>query len=201
MIELSSQDVIRLYGRYLFVIPNEGKQIGKVLPDVIPEKIAETPPPVKETPVPVAETPAPPVEKPLPTETKQEEVLATPELTTGTQVVWKMKTQSRIAMVIDETAFKNRAMTLILKDCVERAGMSTDLIGFGILKTGESSFDFTQQPVPFALAFSPGLSDSKSIQLPGGQEVYLMPTLADIIMNQEKQEALISLLKQLNERL
>lgn len=188
MIELNSQDIINLYGRYLFVIPNEERQESEQLEveELAVEEILEAPA-TEASPEPES------VSEPVPA--------SIPELTSGTPVVWKMKAQSRIAMVLNEAAFKNRAMTIILKDCVERAGMSTALIGFGILKTGESTFDFSEQPVPFALVFSPEISEKEVVQLPGGNEVYPQPSLADIIMNQDKQEALISLLQQLNQRL
>jgi hypothetical protein len=191
MIELSSNDVIGLYGRYLFVIPNEGKQTveqsaeeqSTVEQEVMDQETVEQEL-IEVKPEPVAE-----------------KAVASPELTTGIPVIWKMRTQSRIAMVMDEGEFKNRAMTIVLKDCVERAGMDTNLIGFGVLKGGETSFDFSQQPVPFALAFSPQVSEKEVIQLPEGQEVYPMPTVSAIVLNQDNQAALISLLRQLNERL
>lgn len=200
MIELSSQDVISLYGRYLFVIPEEEKEnpipVSQEEATPVVEVEAATQP--KEEVVKAVPTPEEPQAEPaLPEPTKE----LKSELTEGTPVSWKMKAQSRIAMVMGEAEFKNRAMTVILRDCVERAGMPTSLIGFGVLQAGATDYNFSDQPVPFSLAFSPGISTQKVISLPGGQEVYPMPVLSDIVLNQDKQEALIKLLQQLNERL
>ncbi len=200
--ELSSEDIIRLYGRYLFVIPKEEIQADALVPDneevISPEKIEEIVQSKAELPI---------AEEPQAKETQPIETLPAPEatvqseLTSGAPVVWKMRANARIAMVMPEADFKNRAMTIILKDCVERAGMETQFIGFGVLKSDESAFDFSKQPVPFSLVFSPGVSEKQMIQLEGGQEIYPMPGLIDIIMQQEKQAELILLLQQLNERL
>jgi len=202
MIELSSQDVISLYGRYLFVIPEEEKQKAIPVPQeevtLVAEVEAAAPPPAQEE---VVEA-VPPPEEP-----KAEPVLPAPpeeiksELTEGAPVAWKMKAQSRIAMVMAEAEFKNRAMTIILRDCVERAGMPTSLIGFGVLQAGATDYNFSDQPVPFSIAFSPEISEQQVISLSGGQEVYPMPAVSDIVLNLDKQEALIKLLQQLNERL
>jgi hypothetical protein len=116
-------------------------------------------------------------------------------------VVWKMKAQAKIALVMSTSDFKNRALTIGLKDCVVRAGIDTSLVGFGILPDSAPPADFRKQPVPFALVFSSAFDSAAPAELGEGRQLWGQVSVAEVVLSAPKQDELVQRLKTLANQL
>lgn len=69
------------------------------------------------------------------------------------KIIWKMKPNAKIALILLLSEFKDPALTALLKSLIQTGGINTDHIGFGILANGTNAWKITDMPVDFAVFF------------------------------------------------
>jgi hypothetical protein len=106
----------------------------------------------------------------------------------GTKIVWKMKKQSKLALVMEEEVFKN---TLLMKALrvflVEEIGINADFIGFGLFPKGTNQWNFEDMPVNLALLFGGKEYSEKEDIIANRKNIFLTFSLTDIVLEVSKQ--------------
>lgn len=155
------------------ILPKEEVKIPVAIPEIKKEEPA--PPPV----IPAKEVVLPKVEP-----------ISAPQspFEGGEKIVWKMKKQSKLALVMEEEMFQN---TLLMKALrvflVEEAGINADFIGFGLFSKGTERWNFSDMPTPFALLFG-GEKFSKNLNISINEKrVFLTFALTEIVLDKQKQ--------------
>lgn len=95
----------------------------------------------------------------------------------GAEIDWKMKPDSKLALVLAQEEFETAELTAQLKQWVLQAEVDTKGIGFGIIPKGAEAIQFQQMPVEVAVVFgapeAPGL-DSISIDK---KDIFILPSI------------------------
>lgn len=213
--KLNSSDILRLYGKKLFVL--EGWEKSPTSPD--PVEVSE------EKPVLIAEevgkqteiqekvaSPVVPEEKVVeevlvekaekivtePQEPEPVEVLEkveAPDLSrfsSGKAVVWKMKPSSKLALILPKSEFTNRELTGLLKASIVKAGIDPAFVGFGVMEEGSQAINLDDMAVNFALICNKLGGDLSSPVELAEKKLWLVPALAELAAQPEKQEELDS---------
>ncbi|MEM6764385.1 MAG: hypothetical protein AAF655_05660 [Bacteroidota bacterium] len=117
--------------------------------------------------------------------------------TVGESVVWKMKAESKLALVLVEEEFTNKNLTASLKSYVIQAGLSLAEVGFGVVQQAATQFDLTTVPVNqvvFLGIFTQ--EDIPSSYTWKDKDFFFVPLLVDILTGEDIQEETVALLKQ-----
>lgn len=140
--EFTHEDIKRLYGKMLYRV--EGEEVPTLTEATEEEAVA--------LPVSVS---VPEVEvEPQQEAAKQAPVHQGPVwLGQGTGMTWKMKPTAKLAILLTEAEFADRELTTRLRKAVERVGLDTSLVGFGIYPA-EREFHVTDCPVDVMLLCS-----------------------------------------------
>lgn len=169
--EFNKEDVMRLYGRHLFVVP-DGTGADKPLADEPAIDQVKPEPPVAPEPV------------------------KAPAFQSGKLVVWKLKPQTRLALILHEEEFFDKKLTAALKSYITAAQIDTKLIGFGVMQGKEQAWDLRDMPCPTGVVFGAGEIDFSGSQVGKGR-VYAVPALAalatDASATQSVQQLLASI--------
>jgi hypothetical protein len=180
MMEFTPDDVKRLYGARLFVMPEDRVEL---LPSVEP-------------------TTNLPAEEPSPQE-KEPAVVAPPPLDPqmfrqGSAIDWKMKANANLALLLPAAEFANRELTGLLKQAVLDAGINVARIGFGIYDDQAESWNFSDMPVSVAVVCG-GCGGRLSAPLNVDQkELFPAPALAEAHRDLALKETLKAVLRQVN---
>lgn len=111
-------------------------------------------------------------------------------LESGKPVMWKLKPQSQLAFVLPEAEFANRALTKILRDAVEAAGIDLSKIGFGVLPGQAEGWNFSDMPVNLALICHDFGQGWPSPLQWNGKHLFFAPTLTQVQQQSDHQTTL-----------
>lgn len=173
--EFDKKDILQLYGKNLFIIPDDNE-----IPKPEAKPVAE--PAVVSAPV---ETPA-----------AEPESVLEPALVyfqAGKPVTWKLKPDTRLALVLRSEEFANKQLTSALKGYIVGAAIDTKLIGFGILEGEGDEWDLRDMPCPVGVVFGGGATAAGPIML-GTNQVFAVNSLAAISTDRGSQNNLKELL-------
>lgn len=127
-------------------------------------------------------------EEPVEIEKTEKPVLPSSPFEGGAKIVWKMKKQSKLALVMEEEMFKN---TLLMKALrvflVEEIGINADFIGFGLFPKGTNHWTFEDMPVNLALLFGGRDFSEKEDILVSRKNIFLTFSLTDIVLEVKNQ--------------
>ena len=190
--DFQAEDIRRLYGELLFLVPAEGEA-------------TETPArPVESTPIAASITAEPdpmPAEEPVAVPQPEPEPPGAAYLLEGPMVDWKMKPQAKFALVLSATEFSDRDLTRQLRDMVLAAGLDANLIGFGVLPAGSDRWNFAGMPVDLAIVcytFPERLPQPVSL---GGKQFFVAAPLAQLTTDDRYRQAMDRLLSRVRELL
>lgn len=168
--ELTLDDIRRLYGEFIYVIPEPGTETStpktaahsKESVVIPPEKVAETPV-ASEKPT----TPSP-----------------SGDSASKPGIVWKPKENSKVLFVLHPDEFKTKKLTNLLKDIVAAMKIPFEDAGFGTIEGQVGPLDWQAMPNPFAVIFDLELNRSgeNPIEL-DGKKVYFAAKLAELEAN------------------
>lgn len=173
--EFDKKDILQLYGKHLFIIPDD-----KVAPQPETKPVAE----------PVAVSP--PVETPI-AEPQPVAESGPVHFQAGKPVTWKLKPDTRLALVLRSEEFANKQLTSALKGYIVGAAIDTKLIGFGILEGEGDEWDLRDMPCPVGVVFGGGATAAGPIML-GTNQVFAVNSLAAISTDRGSQNQLKELL-------
>ena len=164
--DLSPQDVLRLYGKHLFVInpPQQPQAAGDA---------------------PIEEQPAAPTMPAVPPAF----------LKGGKPINWKLKPESTLALILAEPEFKNKDLTALLKQCMIQSGVALDKIGFGVFDAGCTHFDLSDLPTPLGIMFGAFPAGTDAPVQWETKTVFGAQSLAALHQEEQRQQ-LILMLKQ-----
>lgn len=143
--EFSQEDIIRLYGKRFFLLPDEVTSSSDSEPEADAEGVAATQP----STAPPAESASPSA----PPAAQQEVESYASTFQQGAPVEWKMKPHAQLALLLQASEFSDRALTTALKGYIVKAGISTEVVGFGIIPDDCPAFDMQQMPVKVGVVF------------------------------------------------
>ncbi|GAB4422066.1 MAG: hypothetical protein OHK0039_37790 [Bacteroidia bacterium] len=206
---LSFEDIARLYGRQIFIVPAQRDHTQATPPTPQPvadTQVAEAPvvhTPEVQTPVvhtlvvqtpvvhtPVVQTPAELPAEPLPVCMRR-----------GGSIDWKMKPAAVVAFVLLADEFADRKLTSLLRELVLAAAIDTDRIGFGVLQAGYSTWDFSTLAVPQAVACCDFPEKLPQPVVWGERRILLAAPLARIATDPRYRKAMERLLLRIKEQL
>lgn len=192
--KLNSSDILRLYGKKLFVLEGWEKSdtVDKDILEQAPKQETEVSEKVEiaETPVEVPEKKAEPQEVEVVVETKPESPkIDLSRFTTGSPVVWKMKPSAKFALILHKSEFTNRALTSLLKQSILKAGIDPALVGFGVIENESTHVKLENMSVDFALICDK-MGDAPSPLTLSSKKVWLIPRLSELPENEAKQKEL-----------
>ena len=127
--EFSKEDVLRLYGRQLFIVP------------------------------------------------ATEMAVVAPAFQSGKAVTWKLKPQTRLALILRAEEFSDKKLTSALKGYITAAGIDARLIGFGVMEGEGDAWDLRDMPCPLGVVFGGGPVDASAIPIQD-KEVHAVPSLS-----------------------
>ncbi len=172
--EFDKKDVLQLYGKHLFIIPDDN-EISK--PEAKP--VAES---VTVSPVETLVGEPEPDSEPAPV-----------YFQAGKPVTWKLKPDTRLALVLRGEEFANKQLTSALKGYIVGAAIDTKLIGFGILEGEGNEWDLRDMPCPVGVVFGGGATATGPIRL-GTNQIFAVNSLAAISTDRGSQNHLKELL-------
>lgn len=117
----------------------------------------------------------------------------------GSNITWKIKSQSKIALILEETEFSNRNLTNSLKSLILQANISPTQIGFGIIQQIDHNFDLTDMPMKIGVFFG-GFTDSAQAELPSSlsladKDLFFTKKMSQITASDSLQAEVITMLK------
>lgn len=131
----------------------------------------------------------------------QEQLKASSSLifTSGNRITWKVKNNSKIALILEEPEFLNRNLTNSLKSLILQAQIAPSEIGFGIVKNLDASFKLDDMPMNIGIFFG-GFTDSAKSKLPksmtqNGKDLFFCDRISKIVSQDSLQEEVITMLK------
>jgi len=108
--QLSPSDILRLYGKKLFILEEKEQSTSPNEQEVKRPQIAATEP------------------------AKEVDAVQAPSLfSSGAPVIWKMKPEAKLALILHKSEFTNRELTGLLKASLVKAGINPALVGFGVI--------------------------------------------------------------------
>ncbi|MEZ4825074.1 MAG: hypothetical protein R3C61_02095 [Bacteroidia bacterium] len=162
--QLSHEDIARLYGQYLFIIPEE---LAANEENITINKEEHTPEPVTPLPVPDFSV-----------------------LKRGAKVEWKLKPDSQLVLVLSVADFSDKKLTGFLKTCIDAAGVQTAHVGFGIFDPAAESWDLSDIPVKRGWFFGADLPfDQAEV---GENKLFFHPPLSKLYQDEALKAKLIS---------
>jgi len=175
--EFTPEDVKRLYGTRLYLLPDDAEAALLLVDPGEPEtSVASAPEPTAKPEAPATPDPA---------------IFAI-----GRAIDWKMKANANLALVLTASEFANRALTALLKQAVLDAGVNVARIGFGIYEAEADSWDFGSMPVSVAVvcgACAGKLSQPLAVK---DKQLFPAPFLAEAARHPDQQAQLAVVLRQ-----
>lgn len=95
----------------------------------------------------------------------------------GVDIDWKMKPDSKLALVLNQEEFENAESTSLLKQWVLQAELDTKGIGFGIIPKGAESIHFTDMPVEIAVVFGPPEAPGVDSITVAKKDIFILPQI------------------------
>ena len=114
----------------------------------------------------------------------------------GESISWKLKPHAKIVFVLEKGEFGNKNLTALLKNWVLESGISTDMIGFGIIPTGAQAICMTDLPVELAVVFGPPESPGASSLQLGEKDIFILPAISELSKQEEGSKLAVSTLEQ-----
>lgn len=176
---LTPEDVKRLYGARLYLLPED----QAALPADSPAAETTQAPSVEPTP---PDSPAVP---------DPQRFLA------GSAIDWKMKPNANLALVLTQAEFDTRELTALLKQAVLNAGVNVARIGFGIYEAEAESWDFGSMPVEVAVICGGCAGQLPEALQAQGKYLLPAPALAEVSRSPGQQAQLEVVLRQAQARL
>ncbi len=187
--ELKAEDLQRLYGDWIFVIPGDEAESG-----VNTYQGTET-----ASPLPPAEKAATPSEgassaHPAPEESTQ--------LSPTGKLIWRPKPASKVLFILHQSELKQKDLTDLLKKIVESIKIPFEAAGFGVITGDINSADFANMPNPFGVVFDSSIryGDSNPTQANGG-DLYFTYKLAELSEDRNKKKELWGQLQEIQAKL
>ena len=171
--EFTSSDILRLYGKQIFILPNvpSASEEESLIEE---ENTPETEPPVKEFGRP-----------------------DTSFLTNGNPIDWKMKPESKLALILRSDEFSNKELTGILKKAILEAGVDTRQVGFGVLEKESTQWNVTDMPVSAGLMFEESPLEQGIFEVEN-KKIFFVKKLAQLKDSADEFKALVGNLKKVN---
>lgn len=179
--DFTPEDVKRLYGSRLFLLPDD----PAASPLSVPTEHAEAT--TTATPEPAVEAKAPAALDPA--------IFAT-----GTAIDWKMKANANLALVLTAAEFATRELTALLKQAVLDAGVNVARIGFGIYEADAPNWDFGSMPVSVAVVCGACAGQLSQPLTVGDKQLFPAPSLSDAARHPDQQAQLGLVLRQAREQ-
>lgn len=228
-LELHPEDLPRLYGSLLYVIPDKSSEAARpklveAAPEVqakpaplAPEPKAEVPgpepdpphtlqaPATKEQaakPAQLRQAPTPPETRqaPSPPKTLHSQPASRPQAAPS-PVRWRLKENSRVLFILHKEEMKDKALTALLKKIVASIELPFEAAGFGTITGPYSPPDLAPLPHEYAVVFDDRFADMQDpLQLDGGI-VYFSHQLGTLTDNRGYKKALWEKLKQIRSKL
>ena len=179
--DFTPEDVRRLYGPRLFLLPDA----LAASPQSVPVEAAEAAAPSPPEPAVTAEAPAAP----------DPAIFAA-----GSAIDWKMKANANLALVLTAAEFSNRELTALLKQAVLDAGVNVARIGFGIYESEAPNWNFGSMPVSVAVvcgACAGYLSQPLTV---ADKQLFPAPLLSDAARHPDQRAQLGWVLRQAREQ-
>ena len=178
--ELKSEDLQRLYGDWIFIVPGEGEEQASVSEN---------------------EAPAPKTEPDSPTNTVSSPPADASPAPTG-KLIWRPKEASKVLFILHQSELREKELTDLLKKIVESIKIPFDAAGFGVI-TGEiNAADFANMPNPFGVLFDSDLrfGDGNPSDVNGGK-LYFTHQLAALNENRDLKKELWGQLQEIQQQL
>ena len=176
--ELKSEDLQRLYGDWIFIVPEEGEeQAGDA----------------------ANEAPAPKTEPDSPTET----VSSTGDSPAPTgKLIWRPKEASKVLFILHQSELKQKELTDLLKKIVESIKIPFEAAGFGVITGDINAADFANMPNPFGVLFDSDLrfGEGNPTEVYGGK-LYFTHQLAALNENRDLKKELWGQLQEIQKQL
>ncbi len=194
-----------------FSLPEkENQELNQVLSpknnnEPIKESFTEkeiTPPIVEKQIQPITESIIPQKEtftEPIIIETPQKEItkVAINPFEKGEKIVWKIRKNlpCKLITIVSENELKNTfLMGALLFMMEDKCKIPRNNVSFGIYKTGQDTFDFSDMPENTAILFADITAEAPKI---AGKKIFILPTLSKITLDIDLQEMSMKLLKDL----
>ena len=114
----------------------------------------------------------------------------------GVNVNWKMKPNSKLALVLSQEEFENADFTSQLKQWVLQAELDTKGIGFGIIPKGAEAIHFTDMPVEIAVVFGPPEAPGVDSITIDKKDIFILPPISLLLTDASGPQRAISTLQQ-----
>lgn len=188
--KLTPQDIARLYGKKLYIIPSSAPSTH--------EKQAPVPnePAMTEVELPKEQVQA--VESQ--TEVEKSKAKNYNHLFEGgAPITWKMRSTSKIALILKADEFANRELTGMLKGLITEAEIPLQMAGFGVCEGEVESLDLSQMPVTLAVLFGTFPLElhkqvPTSLAIPQG-DIFWCPSLSFLSQNDKAKQFSLNQLK------
>ncbi len=117
----------------------------------------------------------------------------------GPNIIWKVKKQSVVALILEEDEFSNKQLTSSLKSMIIQAGISPAQVGFGLMSGSQVSYDLSDMPMEVGIFFG-GFKEEVYSNLPPSlllkeKDIFFTRTIRQITSDDKLQEQTIDILK------
>ena len=177
--ELKSEDLQRLYGDWIFIVPGEGEEKAEVSENEAPAQESSPAAEPAEAPATASDSHAP----------------------TG-KLIWRPKEASKVLFILHQSELRQKELTDLLKKIVESIKIPFEAAGFGVITGDINAADFANMPNPFGVLFDSDLrfGEGNPTEVYGGK-LYFTHQLAALNENRDLKKELWGQLQEIQKQL
>ncbi len=101
---------------------------------------------------------------------------------------WKNKPTGKITFLLEETEYKNKELTNLLKNIVIALKVPFENVSFGMIKRGFREENLKQMQTPIGLIFGKFLFPWKEKVIIDGKEIYSVASLMEMTVNKKNKK-------------